>query len=325
MLRIGDNTIILLTAGVALEFIQGQHLRKLFGSVADASKVAHGCGSGNIVHGADLRRGCQLLERENDLGNQSAGCSVVTRKECIVLKEPLAAGAAVTAFTKVQEGGTAKRNILNGLLPVVVNTIRDGSAAGPAGHHQIAQGKVDPKLVYHRLTEIYDDLVEKELPDGVTVTVSQYIDWVSQRYAEAYDLTDMSDEEIFEEILCDALADMNGFDNQLIANQAQKLLKDLKSEALGQMENDGVQKTGPPAEGKFSIETLPDGRKYVRADRQVIFGNDPDSWCIQVEDYINGKIRRGQDVQLIAEDGDVLILTSDTAGKLSDYNPVREK
>ena len=148
---------------------------------------------------------------------------------------------------------------------------------------------------------------------------------MSQRYAEAYDLTDMSDEEIFEEILCDALADMNGFDNQLIANQAQKLLKDLKSEALGQMENDGVQKTGPPAEGKFSIETLPDGRKYVRADRQVIFGNDPDSWCIQVEDYINGKIRRGQDVQLIAEDGDVLILTSDTAGKLSDYNPVREK
>ncbi len=66
---------------------------------------------------------------------------------------------------------------------------------------------------------------------------------------------------------------------------------------------------------QFSIEKLPDGKKYVRADRQVIFGNDPRSWGEQLEDYINGKIRRGQDVQLIAEDGDVLTLTADTAGK----------
>ena len=26
---------------------------------------------------------------------------------------------------------------------------------------------------------------------------------------------------------------------------------------------------------QYSIETTPDGEKYVRADRQVIFGNDP--------------------------------------------------
>lgn len=75
-----------------------------------------------------------------------------------------------------------------------------------------------------------------------------------------------------------------------------------------QMSGEGVQ---------YSIEQLPDGKKYVRADRQVIFGNDPDSWSEQLEDYINGKIRRGQDVELIAEDGDVLVLTKDTAGKVS--------
>ena len=68
---------------------------------------------------------------------------------------------------------------------------------------------------------------------------------------------------------------------------------------------------------KFSIESLPDGKKYVRADRQVIMGNDPDSWSEQVEDYINGKIRRGQDVSLLSDDGTVLTITSDTAGKMS--------
>lgn len=68
---------------------------------------------------------------------------------------------------------------------------------------------------------------------------------------------------------------------------------------------------------KYSIETLPDGKKYVRADRQVIFGNDPDSWSEQVESYINGKIRNGENISLVAEDGDVLVLTADTAGKIS--------
>lgn len=69
---------------------------------------------------------------------------------------------------------------------------------------------------------------------------------------------------------------------------------------------------------QYDIRELGDGRKYVQADRQVIFGNDPESWSVQLEDYINGKIRRGQDVQLIAEDGDVLTLTRDSAGKLAD-------
>ena len=57
---------------------------------------------------------------------------------------------------------------------------------------------------------------------------------------------------------------------------------------------------------RYSIETLPDGKKYVRADRQVIFGNDPESWSEQVEEYINGKIRNGENISLVAEDGNVV-------------------
>lgn len=69
---------------------------------------------------------------------------------------------------------------------------------------------------------------------------------------------------------------------------------------------------------RHSISETEDGKRYVRAERQVIFGNDPQSWSEQLEDYINGKIRRGQDVYLTAADGDILTLTATSAGKLSD-------
>lgn len=77
--------------------------------------------------------------------------------------------------------------------------------------------------------------------------------------------------------------------------------------------------TEPKAQAppQYSIESLPDGKKYVRADRQVIFGKDPDAWSEQLENYINGKIRRGEDVPLVTDDGDVLLLTKETAGKIS--------
>ena len=82
--------------------------------------------------------------------------------------------------------------------------------------------------------------------------------------------------------------------------------------------NRGTTEKAATAESRQSIRETNDGKRYVKADRQVLFGSDPDSWSEQLEDYINGKIRRGQDVQLIAEDGDVLLLTRTSAGKLSD-------
>lgn len=68
---------------------------------------------------------------------------------------------------------------------------------------------------------------------------------------------------------------------------------------------------------KYQIKQFPNGMKYVQADRQVLFGNDPKAWSEQLEIYINGKIRNHEDVRLIAEDGDILLLTSKSAGKLS--------
>ena len=89
-------------------------------------------------------------------------------------------------------------------------------------------------------------------------------------------------------------------------------------EAAARQTGYGTQTAGSAeGGGQYSIQQTADGKKYVRADRQVIFGNDPDSWGEQVENYINGKIRRGENVQLIAEDGKVLTLTADSAGKIA--------
>lgn len=122
----------------------------------------------------------------------------------------------------------------------------------------------------------------------------------------------VQDRNLFQRIydwLRDTVAKLQGTQEQRRLIAAQNLYE----KALRQAEA-GTQGRGT----QYDIRELGDGRKYVQADRQVIFGNDPESWSVQLEDYINGKIRRGQDVQLIAEDGDVLTLTRDSAGKLAD-------
>lgn len=120
------------------------------------------------------------------------------------------------------------------------------------------------------------------------------------------------DRNLFQRIydwLRDTAAKLRGTPEQRRLIDAQNLYEKALRRAEAGTQDSGTQ---------YDIRKLEDGRKYVQADRQVIFGNDPESWSAQLEDYINGKIRRGQDVQLIAEDGDVLTLTRDSAGKLAD-------
>ena len=73
-------------------------------------------------------------------------------------------------------------------------------------------------------------------------------------------------------------------------------------------------------ESQNKIETTKGGKKYVKADRQVIFTNNPDNWGKELETYINDEIRRGQDVNIVTEDGDVLKITADTAWKIGDMH-----
>lgn len=58
----------------------------------------------------------------------------------------------------------------------------------------------------------------------------------------------------------------------------------------------------------------------MKADRQVITGNDPQAWGKQVEEYINSEIRKGKDVTVYTENGVPLTITKDTAGKAAYWN-----
>lgn len=71
---------------------------------------------------------------------------------------------------------------------------------------------------------------------------------------------------------------------------------------------------------KYSIVTMADGRKYVKAERQVIFGNDPTSWEQQIIDYVNDVVRNGENLTIPTQDGDVLTIDGRTAWKLGYRN-----
>lgn len=120
----------------------------------------------------------------------------------------------------------------------------------------------------------------------------------------------------------DAYAGLNWFSGDAPLQEAVRA--ETERNAPAQRAEAQQETTGPP-EGRGTIVVLPDGKKYVQADRQVIFGNDPDGWAGQIEGYINRKIRNGEDVILTTDSGDVLKITGDTAGKASFRNYVRDE
>ena len=78
-----------------------------------------------------------------------------------------------------------------------------------------------------------------------------------------------------------------------------------------------------PGEERRSITETDDGKRYVQADRQVLTGDDPEQWGKQIEQYINEKIRQGEDVLFPTEDGHMLALTERSAYKLSDRHEAK--
>lgn len=160
-------------------------------------------------------------------------------------------------------------------------------------HIEVTNGDVDLQAMAEAFNEAAGN---KEILDSL---VNQYMEKL------ALDDYNSALEEVF--------ADMNGKFNGIRSVNVtayQDIFEQIKAAS---------PKNGEAASSmqKNSVESFGDGKQYVKADRQVIFGNDMDSWSTQLEDYINGKIRRGQDVTLIGADGDELILTATSAGKLS--------
>ena len=155
-------------------------------------------------------------------------------------------------------------------------------------------------------------------------TFNRMKDAYMRAYEKVEDFTDWTPVQIanyLEEELCaDAYAGINwfseGYEDAITAAQA---------EYNESAQAEAGAREGAAGRGRALIVNLPDGsgRQYVQADRQVIYGNDPDSWGEQIQEYINGKIRHGEDVALTTNDGDVLLITSDTSGKAAFRNYVR--
>ena len=256
---------------------------------------------------------------------------------------------AVTVVDAQRLGGDAARayNLLaaNNIEPVAVRgaiQVNNGYA-----HAYTENGKVffrvdavdsrgnaiSPEaLVRHELFHNYISEEVLQASDEVireSMTAEEYdamYESYRDAYASIYDFENMSEDEIerllTEEIAADAYAGLNWFSGDAPVQEAVRA--ETERNAPARRAEAQQETTGPP-EGRGTIVVLPDGKKYVQADRQVIFGDDPDSWADQIEGYINRKIRNGEDVILTTDSGDVLKITKDTAGKASFRNYVTDE
>ena len=256
---------------------------------------------------------------------------------------------AVTVVDAQRLGGEAKSAydavLENGLEPVAVRgeiQVGDGyaNAYTESGRVFFRVDAVDSRgnaispemLVQHEMFHNYASEEVIRATDEVireSMTAEEYDamrDAYKADYAGVYDFANMSVDEIerllTEEIAADAYAGLNWFSGDAPVQEAVRA--EAERNAPAQRAEAQRETTGPP-EGRGTIVVLPDGKKYVQADRQVIFGDDPDSWADQIEGYINRKIRNGEDVILTTDSGDVLKITKDTAGKASFRNYVTDE
>ncbi len=77
--------------------------------------------------------------------------------------------------------------------------------------------------------------------------------------------------------------------------------------------------------GNYSINVLPDGKRYVQADEQVIKSSDPNAWEREIIDYVNNTVRHGHDFTILTDDGEKISITGRTAWKLGDKGRYNDK
>ena len=129
ILRVNENAVVLLAAGVSLEFIDGERFRQFLWLGVEAVEITHSGHAGDVETTADFLGGKNLPERLNHCPHQPTGDTVIAGQKAVFLSEALAAGADVTAFAKDEEGVSAEGNILNDLLAIVVYTVCPASAS----------------------------------------------------------------------------------------------------------------------------------------------------------------------------------------------------
>lgn len=154
------------------------------------------------------------------------------------------------------------------------------------------------------------ELLEQEWEQFAQNLKQEDIDQWLAGYADRYGFLEGYEDEmaLIEEAMCDYYAQM---EEPAATEEGYTRIREIR-------ENKKSAREG----GKYAIKEE-FGKRYVQADRKVLQGNDPKEWGMQVERYINEKIRQGEDVLLPTEDGDMLLLTERSAYKLRDRNESR--
>ena len=129
------------------------------------------------------------------------------------------------------------------------------------GHDMVAKGEVSIKKVIKRLTELVGE---------------ENVEAVLEHYAAAYGGTTLNKEEIWEEIVCDSLGDMNIFaGDKVISEFMAPVLKDIK-QSVSETKGEANKTRGAP-EGKASRDTVGKVAKYLpdskvgKANREYLY------------------------------------------------------
>ena len=161
---------------------------------------------------------------------------------------------------------------------------------------------------------------------GVEISMEQAMDEAAANYAgEMIANTDVLNEFIHRhsedrtllEKLRDAIREIVGKLTGKAKQQAQTA-EGLLQQAFEAAAQNSKNAAGEGGKARFEIKTLDDGRSYVKADRQILEGDDPKQWGVQLQNYINSEIRKGNDIVLPTADGGLVRLTERSAYKLAD-------
>ena len=97
---VSKNEVVLLAAGVSLEFVDGNRFGQFLWFGVEAAKITHGSRAGDVIAAADLFRGNDLFKGLNHGPYKAVRDAVITRQEGVLLKKASATGAAVAAFAE---------------------------------------------------------------------------------------------------------------------------------------------------------------------------------------------------------------------------------
>lgn len=149
-----------------------------------------------------------------------------------------------------------------------------------AGHDMIAKGEVDLNEVRTRIDKAF---------------TSGEVGSLCTAYADAYAGTEMTAQEIWEEVVCDSLGDMNIFADSEISDAAAFLLAHIKveSETVAQESTRAPPSGTGPVREKFSIEKTTDNKSFVEVDEDILDGIPQKDWVSTVKENLKNKFPDG--------------------------------